>query len=100
MKSVKPKMKRRRLRLFHIQQSFLVHVCSQVNPTLLFQLEFNICLLSAVLRIKAVDRGVVVIQGTEAERYLAMSDEGRLYSSVSTDDVQDLNRTLSNWTSK
>ncbi|XP_047441485.1 putative fibroblast growth factor 1 [Mugil cephalus] len=34
-----------------------------------------------VLRLKAVDRGVVVIQGAEAQRYLAMSDEGRLYSS-------------------
>ncbi|XP_078116951.1 putative fibroblast growth factor 1 [Sander vitreus] len=34
-----------------------------------------------VLKLKAVDRGVVVIQGTEAGRYLAMSDEGRLYSS-------------------
>ncbi|XP_029367823.1 putative fibroblast growth factor 1 [Echeneis naucrates] len=34
-----------------------------------------------VLRIRAVDRGVVVIQGTEAGRYLAMSNEGRLYSS-------------------
>lgn len=40
-------------------------------------------LLSAVLKLTAVDRGVVVIQGTEAGRYLAMSDEGRLYSSVS-----------------
>lgn len=40
-------------------------------------------LLSAILKLKAVDRGVVVIQGTEACRYLAMSDEGRLYSSVS-----------------
>ncbi len=40
-------------------------------------------LLSAVLKLKAVDRGVVIIQGTEAERYLAMSDEGSLYGSVS-----------------
>lgn len=40
-------------------------------------------LFSAVLKIKAVDRGVVVIRGTEAGRYLAMSDEGRLYGSVS-----------------
>ncbi|XP_037531267.1 putative fibroblast growth factor 1 [Nematolebias whitei] len=40
----------------------------------------------AVLRIKAVDRGVVVIQGTETERYLAMSDEGRLYSSPTVTD--------------
>ncbi|XP_037316836.2 putative fibroblast growth factor 1 isoform X2 [Pungitius pungitius] len=34
-----------------------------------------------VLKLKAVDKGVVVIQGTQAGRYLAMSDEGRLYSS-------------------
>lgn len=40
-------------------------------------------LLSAVLKLRAVDRGVLVIQGTRADRYLAMSDEGRLYSSVS-----------------
>ncbi|XP_017279648.1 putative fibroblast growth factor 1 [Kryptolebias marmoratus] len=40
----------------------------------------------AVLKLKAVDRGVVVIQGTEAERYLAMSDEGRLYSSPAVTD--------------
>ncbi|XP_076595009.1 putative fibroblast growth factor 1 [Chaetodon auriga] len=39
-----------------------------------------------VLRLKAVDRGVVVIQGTEADRYLAMSDEGRLYSSAAVTD--------------
>ncbi|XP_019966709.2 putative fibroblast growth factor 1 [Paralichthys olivaceus] len=39
-----------------------------------------------VLKIKSVDRGVVVIQGTEAERYLAMSDEGRLYSSPTVSD--------------
>lgn len=37
----------------------------------------------AVLKIKAVDRGVVVIQGTETGKYLAMNDEGCLYSSVS-----------------
>uniref|UniRef100_A0A3Q4HI14 Fibroblast growth factor n=1 Tax=Neolamprologus brichardi TaxID=32507 RepID=A0A3Q4HI14_NEOBR len=36
--------------------------------------------------LKAVDRGVVVIQGTEASRYLAMSDEGRLYSSPTVTD--------------
>uniref|UniRef100_A0A8C8A085 Fibroblast growth factor n=1 Tax=Oryzias sinensis TaxID=183150 RepID=A0A8C8A085_9TELE len=36
-----------------------------------------------VLKLKAVDRGVVIIQGTESQRYLAMNDEGRLYSSVS-----------------
>ncbi|XP_022607453.1 putative fibroblast growth factor 1 [Seriola dumerili] len=39
-----------------------------------------------VLKIKAVDTGVVVIQGTEAGRYLAMSDEGRLYSSHTVTD--------------
>ncbi|KAF0039446.1 putative fibroblast growth factor 1 [Scophthalmus maximus] len=39
-----------------------------------------------VLKIKAVDRSVVVIQGTEAGRYLAMSDEGRLYSSPTVSD--------------
>lgn len=44
---------------------------------------FQSCSFSAVLKIKAVDPGVVVIQGTEAQQYLAMSDEGRLYSSVS-----------------
>lgn len=41
--------------------------------------------LSVVLKLRAVGSGVVVIQGTEASRYLAMNDEGRLYSSVSTD---------------
>ncbi|XP_040904327.1 putative fibroblast growth factor 1 [Toxotes jaculatrix] len=39
-----------------------------------------------VLKIRAVDRGVVVIQGTEAGRYLAMNDEGRLYSSSTVTD--------------
>ncbi|CAN9514887.1 unnamed protein product [Ophioblennius macclurei] len=39
-----------------------------------------------VLKLKAVARGVVVIQGTEAQRYLAMSDEGRLYSSDAVTD--------------
>ncbi|XP_026186535.1 putative fibroblast growth factor 1 [Mastacembelus armatus] len=39
-----------------------------------------------VLKLKAVDRGVVVIQGTAAERYLAMSDEGRLYASPTVTD--------------
>ncbi|XP_039976171.1 putative fibroblast growth factor 1 [Xiphias gladius] len=39
-----------------------------------------------VLKIKAVDRGVVAIQGTEAGRYLAMSDEGCLYSSPTVTD--------------
>uniref|UniRef100_A0A3Q4MQA2 Fibroblast growth factor n=1 Tax=Neolamprologus brichardi TaxID=32507 RepID=A0A3Q4MQA2_NEOBR len=38
------------------------------------------------ITLKAVDRGVVVIQGTEASRYLAMSDEGRLYSSPTVTD--------------
>lgn len=33
------------------------------------------------LKLKAVDRGVVVIFGEEAGRYLAMNSEGRLYSS-------------------
>ncbi|XP_020326177.1 putative fibroblast growth factor 1 [Oncorhynchus kisutch] len=37
--------------------------------------------IHTVLRVKSVDRGVVVIQGTEAGRYLAMSSEGKLYSS-------------------
>ncbi|KAM6952024.1 putative fibroblast growth factor 1 [Lycodopsis pacificus] len=40
----------------------------------------------AVLKLTAVDRGVVVIQGTEAGRYLAMSGEGRLYSSPTVTD--------------
>ncbi|XP_061581084.1 putative fibroblast growth factor 1 isoform X2 [Cololabis saira] len=39
-----------------------------------------------VLKLKAVARGVVVIQGTEAKRYLAMSDEGCLYSSPTVTD--------------
>nr|XP_033489492.1 putative fibroblast growth factor 1 isoform X2 [Epinephelus lanceolatus] len=39
-----------------------------------------------VLKLKAVDRGVVVIRGTEAGRYLAMSDEGRLYNSPTVTD--------------
>ncbi|XP_067374138.1 putative fibroblast growth factor 1 [Channa argus] len=39
-----------------------------------------------VLKLKAVNRGVVVIQGTQAERYLAMSNEGRLYSSPTVTD--------------
>ncbi|XP_026213644.1 putative fibroblast growth factor 1 [Anabas testudineus] len=39
-----------------------------------------------VLKIKAVDRGVVVVQGTEAGRYLAMSDEGHLCSSPTVTD--------------
>lgn len=37
----------------------------------------------AVLKLTAVASGVVVILGTEARRYLAMNDDGRLYSSVS-----------------
>ncbi|XP_024139985.2 putative fibroblast growth factor 1 [Oryzias melastigma] len=39
-----------------------------------------------VLKLKAVDRGVVIIQGTESQRYLAMNDEGRLYSSPTVTD--------------
>lgn len=39
--------------------------------------------LTAVLKLTAVASGVVVILATEARRYLAMSDDGRLYSSVS-----------------
>ncbi|XP_056149069.1 putative fibroblast growth factor 1 [Lampris incognitus] len=39
-----------------------------------------------VLRLKAVDHGVVVIQGMEAERYLAMNSEGRLHSSPTVTD--------------
>uniref|UniRef100_A0A1A8QSM9 Fibroblast growth factor n=1 Tax=Nothobranchius rachovii TaxID=451742 RepID=A0A1A8QSM9_9TELE len=39
-----------------------------------------------VLKLRAVDRGVVVIQGTETERYLAMSEEGRLYGSRAVTD--------------
>uniref|UniRef100_A0A8C6KNH0 Fibroblast growth factor n=1 Tax=Nothobranchius furzeri TaxID=105023 RepID=A0A8C6KNH0_NOTFU len=37
-------------------------------------------------KLRAVDRGVVVIQGTETERYLAMSEEGRLYGSRAVTD--------------
>uniref|UniRef100_A0A3Q0RC59 Fibroblast growth factor n=1 Tax=Amphilophus citrinellus TaxID=61819 RepID=A0A3Q0RC59_AMPCI len=36
--------------------------------------------------LRAVDRGVVVIQGTEASRYLAMSGEGCLYGSPTVTD--------------
>uniref|UniRef100_A0A3P9H4D1 Fibroblast growth factor n=1 Tax=Oryzias latipes TaxID=8090 RepID=A0A3P9H4D1_ORYLA len=39
-----------------------------------------------ILKLKAVDRGVVIIQGTESQRYLAMNDEGRLYSSPAVTD--------------
>ncbi|XP_072252547.1 putative fibroblast growth factor 1 [Leuresthes tenuis] len=39
-----------------------------------------------VLKLNSVDRGVVVIQGTEAKRYLAMSDDGRLYGSPTVTD--------------
>ncbi|CDQ84370.1 putative fibroblast growth factor 1 isoform X1 [Oncorhynchus mykiss] len=42
--------------------------------------------IHTVLRVKSVDRGVVVIQGTEAGRYLAMSSEGKLYSSSTVTD--------------
>lgn len=44
---------------------------------------FSLSLPPAVLKLTAVASGVVVILGTEARRYLAMSDDGRLYSSVS-----------------
>lgn len=44
---------------------------------------FSLPLPPAVLKLTAVASGVVVILGTEARRYLAMSDDGRLYSSVS-----------------
>ncbi|KAJ8015030.1 hypothetical protein DPEC_G00021910 [Dallia pectoralis] len=39
-----------------------------------------------VLRVKSVTRGVVVIQGDVTERYLAMSDEGKLHSSLTVTD--------------
>ncbi|KAM4732097.1 putative fibroblast growth factor 1 [Anableps anableps] len=39
-----------------------------------------------VLKLIAVDRGVVVIQGMAAERYLAMSAEGFLYGSPTVTD--------------
>ncbi|XP_042349545.1 putative fibroblast growth factor 1 [Plectropomus leopardus] len=39
-----------------------------------------------VLKLTAVDRGVVVILGIEAGRYLAMSNEGQLYSSPTVND--------------
>ncbi|XP_034037154.1 putative fibroblast growth factor 1 [Thalassophryne amazonica] len=39
-----------------------------------------------ILMLKAVDRGVVVIQGSAAELYLAMSSEGRLYGSPAVTD--------------
>ncbi|KAM4555462.1 putative fibroblast growth factor 1 [Odontesthes bonariensis] len=39
-----------------------------------------------VLKLNSVNRGVVVIQGTEAKRYLAMSDDGRLYGSPTVTD--------------
>ncbi|KAM9309505.1 putative fibroblast growth factor 1 [Pholidichthys leucotaenia] len=42
--------------------------------------------IHVVLKLKAVDRGVVVIRGTEAGRFLAMNDEGRLYSSPTVSD--------------
>ncbi|XP_024918657.1 putative fibroblast growth factor 1 isoform X2 [Cynoglossus semilaevis] len=52
-----------------------------------------------VLKIKAVDRGVVVIQGTETGKYLAMNDEGCLYSSVSIHPGGHLPQSLMNPTS-
>uniref|UniRef100_A0A3Q2T6H0 Fibroblast growth factor n=1 Tax=Fundulus heteroclitus TaxID=8078 RepID=A0A3Q2T6H0_FUNHE len=39
-----------------------------------------------VLNLRAVARGVVVILGAAAERYLAMSAEGRLYASATVND--------------
>ncbi|XP_043983633.1 putative fibroblast growth factor 1 [Gambusia affinis] len=46
-----------------------------------------------VLKLVAVARGVVVIQGTAAGRYLAMSAQGRLYgSSTVTDECYFLER--------
>ncbi|XP_053179525.1 putative fibroblast growth factor 1 [Scomber japonicus] len=42
--------------------------------------------LHTVLKLTAVDQGVVVIQGAETRRYLAMNDEGRLYSSPTVTD--------------
>uniref|UniRef100_H2T0J9 Fibroblast growth factor n=1 Tax=Takifugu rubripes TaxID=31033 RepID=H2T0J9_TAKRU len=42
--------------------------------------------LNNIFRLKAVDRGVVVIRGTEAARYLAMNDQGRLYGSPTVTD--------------
>ncbi|KAM4621870.1 putative fibroblast growth factor 1 [Polymixia lowei] len=39
-----------------------------------------------VLRLKAVEHGVVVIQGAEARRYLAMNNEGHLHSSPTVTD--------------
>ena len=45
-------------------------------------------ILSAVLRLKAVEPGVVVIQGVETGKYLAMSNAGHLHSSVSILDTE------------
>ncbi|XP_010895384.2 putative fibroblast growth factor 1 [Esox lucius] len=42
--------------------------------------------IHTVLRVKSVDHGVVVIQGTEAGRYLAMSDDGKLNSLLTITD--------------
>ncbi|CAF99073.1 unnamed protein product, partial [Tetraodon nigroviridis] len=39
-----------------------------------------------ILKLKAVERGVVVIRGTEAGRYLAMDDQGQLYGSPTVTD--------------
>ncbi|KAM6976775.1 putative fibroblast growth factor 1 [Aplochiton taeniatus] len=39
-----------------------------------------------VLRVKAVDQGLVVIQGTETGQYLAMNKNGQLHSSVEITD--------------
>ncbi|NP_001187630.1 putative fibroblast growth factor 1 [Ictalurus punctatus] len=40
----------------------------------------------SVLRIKSVSAGVVVIEGTEAKRFLSMSEDGKLYGSLSVTD--------------
>lgn len=39
--------------------------------------------LTAVLKVKAVSAGVVIIRGHEAGRYLAMDRSGKLYGTVS-----------------
>lgn len=78
---------------FGLSDSALPFLCYQITKNIFFRVLFICCSVSfvfqcflspsAVLKLRAVDRGVVVIQGTEAGRYLAMNDEGRLYSSVS-----------------
>lgn len=49
-----------------------------LSATLLF--------LTAVLKVKAVSTGVVIIRGHTAGRYLAMDRSGKLYSTVSLND--------------